>query len=274
MNTLQPCTAWIDVCDLLCFAVAIPQDSQRNALCTSARQTLVARPGHTNALLNFSKLPKSPVYVPTSDRITTIQGASKWYSGSSLLSTPSHMAWMTATCPLLAGISYWLQWSHYSALFSLPRPHIPTLWGILGGTDIAGVAILAIRQDIQAQDFPSMPSNGNALWYKKEASNWVREYLPIGNGYLGGESFCSIITRSYYLNASLLAAMVSGGVISEQLSLNIDSMWSGGPFQNNVSALYLLASECTITWLLELHWWQQAARRRRSCGTSPHSIPS
>ena len=44
-----------------------------------------------------------------------------------------------------------------------------------------------------------------------------------------------------------LAAMVSGGVISEQLSLSIDSMWSGGPFQNSVSTLYPLASERTLT---------------------------
>ena len=42
--------------------------------------------------------------------------------------------------------------------------------------------------------------------------------------------------------------MVSGGVISDQVSLNIDSMWSGGPFQNSVGgALYPIASECTLT---------------------------
>lgn len=63
--------------------------------------------------------------------------------------------------------------------------------------------------------------------------------------------------------------MVSGSVISEQLSLNIDSMWSGGPFQNSVSSLYPLASESTLTCLLELLRWQQVARRCRSYGTSP-----
>ena len=45
-----------------------------------------------------------------------------------------------------------------------------------------------------------MPSNGNALWYQEEASNWVNEYLPIGNGYLGGESFHSIFTLPSYWN--------------------------------------------------------------------------
>ncbi len=71
---------------------------------------------------------------------------------------------------------------------------------MLGGTDITGVAILAIKHYIQAQNLPSMPSNGNSLWYKSEASNWVREYLPIGNGYLGGESSCGIFVRSSYVN--------------------------------------------------------------------------
>jgi len=62
--------------------------------------------------------------------------------------------------------------------------------------------------------------------------------------------------RPLLLKWLLLAAMVSGGVTSEQLSLNIDSLWSGGPFQNSVNALYPLALECILTWLLELLWWQ------------------
>ena len=71
---------------------------------------------------------------------------------------------------------------------------------MLGGIDIIGVAILAMKQYIQAQKLPGMPSNGNALWYKSEARNWVREYLPIGNGYLGGESSRSICVYSSYVN--------------------------------------------------------------------------
>ena len=112
----------------------------------------------------------------------------------------SHRAWITATCLLFASILYWLQWPYYSALHSLPLPRSHSLLDMLGGTDITGVAILAIKQYFQSQNLPSMPSNGNALWYKNEASNWVREYLPIGNGYMGGEPSCSISVRSSYIN--------------------------------------------------------------------------
>src|SRR6187402_1721731 len=46
------------------------------------------------------------------------------------------------------------------------------------------------------------------LWYQQPAKNW-HEALPIGNGRLG--------------------AMVFGGVESERLQLNEDSLWSGAP---------------------------------------------
>ena len=46
------------------------------------------------------------------------------------------------------------------------------------------------------------------LWYRQEACNW-NEALPLGNGRLG--------------------AMLYGGARLERLSLNEDSLWSGGP---------------------------------------------
>src|SRR5688572_3696445 len=46
------------------------------------------------------------------------------------------------------------------------------------------------------------------LWYKQAAREWTQA-LPIGNGRLG--------------------AMVWGGVREERLSLNEESLWSGGP---------------------------------------------
>ena len=107
--------------------------------------------------------------------------------------------WVSATCLLFAGISSWL---YYSALFCPPLPHGLPLLDMLSGTNIASTAILATQHDIQAPNLPCMPSNGNALWYKNEASNWAREYLPIGNGYLGGEYFCRIFTHPSYLNGS------------------------------------------------------------------------
>lgn len=30
------------------------------------------------------------------------------------------------------------------------------------------------------------PASGNGLWYAQPAVNWSTQYLPIGNGYLGG----------------------------------------------------------------------------------------
>src|SRR5688572_23061999 len=46
------------------------------------------------------------------------------------------------------------------------------------------------------------------LWYQQPAKNW-NEALPVGNGRLG--------------------AMIFGGVESERLQLNEDSLWSGAP---------------------------------------------
>lgn len=50
------------------------------------------------------------------------------------------------------------------------------------------------------------------LWYPQPAENWV-EALPIGNGKIGG--------------------MVFGGIHSERIALNEDTLWSGGPRQTN-----------------------------------------
>src|SRR3954467_3114781 len=50
------------------------------------------------------------------------------------------------------------------------------------------------------------------LWYARPADRWV-EALPVGNGRLG--------------------AMVYGGVETERLQLNEDTLWSGGPVDGN-----------------------------------------
>ena len=50
------------------------------------------------------------------------------------------------------------------------------------------------------------------LWYDKPASRWL-EALPIGN--------------------SLLGAMVYGGTTEEEIQLNEETFWSGGPYNNN-----------------------------------------
>ncbi|KAJ7864980.1 glycoside hydrolase family 95 protein [Mycena olivaceomarginata] len=56
------------------------------------------------------------------------------------------------------------------------------------------------------------PSSGNGLWYSAQGVIWSRDYLPVGNGFL--------------------AAMTPGGAAQEITQLNIESLWSGGPFQD------------------------------------------
>ncbi|KAL4063679.1 glycoside hydrolase family 95 protein, partial [Scleroderma citrinum] len=56
------------------------------------------------------------------------------------------------------------------------------------------------------------PDSGNGLWYTSPGTRWAQELLPIGNGHL--------------------AAMLPGGTVQESIQLNIESLWSGGPFQD------------------------------------------
>jgi alpha-L-fucosidase 2 len=66
-------------------------------------------------------------------------------------------------------------------------------------------ATLAAPSD---QSSPAGPEPGNlTLWYRQPAAAWV-EALPVGNGRLG--------------------AMVFGGVGTERIQLNEDTVWSGG----------------------------------------------
>ncbi len=47
------------------------------------------------------------------------------------------------------------------------------------------------------------------LWYDQPAQSWMRQALPIGNGYLG--------------------AMIFGGIEKERIQFNEESLWAGGP---------------------------------------------
>ncbi|KAJ8481341.1 hypothetical protein ONZ51_g6064 [Trametes cubensis] len=61
---------------------------------------------------------------------------------------------------------------------------------------------------------PAFPSSGKALWYTQPGrfEAWSNDWLPIGNGYL--------------------AATLLGETAQEVTQLNIESLWSGGPFQD------------------------------------------
>ncbi|MCM3872318.1 MAG: glycoside hydrolase family 95 protein [Pyrinomonadaceae bacterium] len=64
------------------------------------------------------------------------------------------------------------------------------------------------------------PEEPLSLWYRRPAKEWV-EALAVGNGRLG--------------------AMVFGGITSERLQLNEDTLWAGGPYDpNNPAALAAL----------------------------------
>jgi alpha-L-fucosidase 2 len=61
---------------------------------------------------------------------------------------------------------------------------------------------------------------GLKLWYKQPAQQWT-EALPVGNGRLG--------------------AMVYGKIDKEQIQLNEDTIWTGGPYDSaNPEALKAL----------------------------------
>ncbi|MCK0158275.1 glycoside hydrolase N-terminal domain-containing protein [Cellulophaga sp. F20128] len=63
-------------------------------------------------------------------------------------------------------------------------------------------AISAIAQKTEPQKSPLK------LWYEKPANSWMKEALPIGNGYMG--------------------AMFFGGPEEEHIQFNEESLWSGG----------------------------------------------
>ncbi|GGT03770.1 glycoside hydrolase family 95 protein [Streptomyces chromofuscus] len=70
-------------------------------------------------------------------------------------------------------------------------------------------AAAAAQTSAEAED--AAPETSRlALWYDRPAGQWL-EALPLGNGRLG--------------------AMVFGGVDTEQLQLNEDTLWAGGPYE-------------------------------------------
>ena len=72
--------------------------------------------------------------------------------------------------------------------------------------------VLALISPIQMMAKKTIQDNSYRLWYEAPAKHWL-EALPIGNSHLGG--------------------MVYGGTIDENIQLNEETFWSGGPHSNN-----------------------------------------
>ncbi len=73
-------------------------------------------------------------------------------------------------------------------------------------------SLLAIVGTDQGRAKAAPPEGDWVLWYAQPAAKWV-EALPVGNGRLGG--------------------MVFGGLQSEQIQLNEDTLWAGQPTQRD-----------------------------------------
>src|SRR5512136_2234164 len=81
------------------------------------------------------------------------------------------------------------------------------------------VAVLGVRGTFAATSLPAFagtltgqappPAEPLSLWYRQPATVWTSA-LPVGNG--------------------RQAAMMFGGIDSEAICLNEDTLWSGGPY--------------------------------------------
>ena len=92
--------------------------------------------------------------------------------------------------------------------FSRPFPAMGTSRREFLKSTITAAAIAALPASSTGEAQPASASSSTLMFYQKPAAHWM-EALPIGNGTLG--------------------AMVFGGVESERLLLNDDTLWSGPP---------------------------------------------
>ena len=98
----------------------------------------------------------------------------------------------------------------------------------------------------------SIAAASDLLWYRQEAANW-NEALPIGNGRLGG--------------------MVFGGVQSDRIQLNEDTVWAGEKRdRNNPEAAKNLAEVRRLLFAgnhRRVGRWLEARGQLQSCRGSP-----
>jgi hypothetical protein len=92
--------------------------------------------------------------------------------------------------------------------------------------------------------------DAKAIWSSQPASGsrLMREGFAVGNGRLGGmDTFLALTERLLILGI----AIPFGQPGQEKINLNIDSLWSGGPFESSVRATIfspksILSSDETI----------------------------
>lgn len=103
-------------------------------------------------------------------------------------------------------------WAVILPLFHLMRRILPQniqLWL----NQISCVLSISICASVIRIAPSGFPASGNGLWYTSPGTKWSKDLLPVGNGHL--------------------AAMLPGGTTQESIQLNIESLWSGGPFQDS-----------------------------------------
>ena len=97
------------------------------------------------------------------------------------------------------------------------------------------VLYVLILSDIAASAPAEFPTSGKGLWYTSPGTDWTSDFLPIGNGFLAGR-YVNFVNLC--LSPRLdVQAMIPGGTGQEVTQLNIESLWSGGPFQYAASFL-------------------------------------
>lgn len=92
------------------------------------------------------------------------------------------------------------------------KPFAPALMTIVGILALVSIGLRVRTFGAQSRE-PSAPKSGLALWYTHPADKWENAF-PVGNGRLG--------------------AMVFGRTDEEQIQLNEDTYWSGGPYSTVV----------------------------------------
>lgn len=78
--------------------------------------------------------------------------------------------------------------------------------------------------------------SGRELWFNSPAWDWASQSLPIGNGKHAGEfqPFPRVASIFFVNTSRAYTASFFGGIENDTWTLNVDSLWTGGPFQLEV----------------------------------------